>query len=145
MYQSEIKSFEAAISPFASLINISNEQDYEKAQEFIGELIDTCEDKEGAPLNPLIDIIASAIEKYEERDTDLMAFINQAEGIPAHIATLNVLMDQYTLTRDDLPEIGDKTMVSRVLNNVRPLTKPAIEKLCIRFNIRPDYFFSITW
>lgn len=144
MYQSEIKSFEAAISPFASLINISNEQDYEKAQELIGELIDTCEEEEGAPLNPLIDIIASAIEKYEETDADLMAFINQADGIPAHIATLNVLMDQYNLTRDDLPEIGDKTMVSRVLNNVRPLTKRAIEKLCIRFGIRPDYLFSIS-
>ncbi len=72
-----------------------------------------------------------------------MEFINKADGIPAHIATLNVLMDQYNLTRDDLPEIGDKTMVSRVLNNVRPLTKPAIEKLCIRFSIRPDYLFSI--
>jgi HTH-type transcriptional regulator/antitoxin HigA len=114
MYQSEIKSFEAAISPFASLINRSNEQDYEKAQELIGELIDASEDSEAAPLNPLIDIIVSAIEKYEEGDTDLMAFINQADGIPAHIATLNVLMDQYNLTRDDLPEIGDKTMVSRV-------------------------------
>ncbi len=145
MYQSEIKSFEAAISPFASLINISNEQDYEKAQEFIGELIDASEDEEAAPLNPLIDIIASAIEKYEERDADLMAFINKAEDIPAHIATLNVLMDQYNLTRDDLPEIGDKTMVSRVLNNVRPLTKPAIEELCIRFNIRPDFLFSIRY
>ncbi len=143
MYQSEIKEFKAFINPLSALINISNEQDYEKAQEFMGELFDACEDEEGAPLNPLIDIIASAIEKYEERDVDLMAFVNRANDIPAHIATLNVLMDQYNLTRSDLPEIGDKTMVSRVLNNVRPLTKPAIEKLCIRFKLRPDWLFSI--
>jgi HTH-type transcriptional regulator/antitoxin HigA len=143
MYQPEIKSFEAFIKPLMSLINISNEDDYEKAQEFMGELFDACKDEEGDPLLPLIDILASSIEKYERRDEDLVKFINKANDIPTHIATLNVLMDQYGLTRDDLPEIGDKSMVSRVLNNKRPLTKSAIEKLCSRFNIRPDYLFSI--
>jgi hypothetical protein len=29
-------------------------------------------------------------------------------------------------------------------NNKRPLTKSAIEKLCGRFNIRPDFLFSIS-
>lgn len=144
MYQSEIKAFEAFINPLVSLINISNEDDYEKAQEFMGELFDACKDEEGDPLLPLIDILASSIEKYEEKDEDLVQFIDKANDIPVHIATLNVLMDQYELTRDDLPEIGDKTMVSRVLNNKRPLTKSAIEKLCGRFKIRPDFLFSIS-
>ncbi|MEY8215481.1 MAG: hypothetical protein RPR97_13490 [Colwellia sp.] len=143
MYQSEIKAFEDFIKPLSHLINISNEDDLENAHDFISELIDACGDKENAPLNPLINIIASAIERYEEKDADLMSFIDKASGIPTHIATLNVLMDQYNLTSSDLPEIGNKTMVRRVLNDISPLTKPAIEKLCIRFKIRPDLLFDI--
>jgi HTH-type transcriptional regulator/antitoxin HigA len=58
------------------------------------------------------------------------------------IALVRTLMRQHKLTGNDLPEIGDKTMVSKVLNEKRSLTRSAIEKLCARFGLRPSQFFG---
>ena len=55
---------------------------------------------------------------------------------------LKALMMNHNLTGSDLPEVGDKTMVSKVLNEKRPLTRPAIERLAKRFGIRPAMFFG---
>ena len=104
------------MKPILPLINITNEDDYRKAQTFMSELLDACEEKEDSPLNLLVEIIATAIDRYEEKDADLISFINKVNGILAHIATLNVLMDQHKLTRSDFPEIGNNTVVSQVLN-----------------------------
>ena len=46
-------------------------------------------------------------------------------------------MRQYHLTGSELPEIGDKTMVSKVQNGKRTLTRQAIEKLSARSNVKP--------
>jgi HTH-type transcriptional regulator/antitoxin HigA len=62
----------------------------------------------------LIDLLSSAIEKYESQDEDLMAFVEEAQNLPADIALLKVLMRQHQLTGSDLPEIGGKAMVSKV-------------------------------
>lgn len=128
------------MKPILPLINITNEDDYRRAQTFMSELLDACKEKEDSPLNLLVEIIATAIDRYEEKDTDLLNFINKASGIPAHIATLNVLMDQYNLTRSDFPEIGNNTVVSQVLNGEKSLTTSAIEQLCTRFGLQTDYF-----
>ena len=87
-------------------------------------------------------MLSHAIEKYESRDDELMAFVAEAEAIPADIALLRTLMRQHKLTGSDLPEIGDKTMVSKVLNGRRSLTRAAIERLCARFSLRPSMFFA---
>mgnify|MGYP000499698100 CR=1 FL=1 len=144
MYQSEIKAFKVFIEPLSSIVNISCEADYEKALAFMGELFDACDDKPSDPINPLIDMVNAAIERYENLDSGLVQFINLASKIPPHIAILNVIMDQHNLTSNDFAEIGGRAVVSRVLNNKRPLTKQAIEKLCIRFRLRPDMLFSLS-
>jgi len=144
VYQNEITEFIAFIRSLSFIENISCEEDYVKALDFMAELVDACEDKSSDPISPLIDMVSNAIERYENLDTELIQFINEANGIPRHIAILNVIIDQYKLTLSDLPEIGDKIVVSRVLNSRRPLTKPAIEKLCIRFKLRPDMLFSLS-
>jgi HTH-type transcriptional regulator/antitoxin HigA len=93
------------------------------------------------PLNPLIDMISLAIEKYERQDIELVDFINESEKAPADLALLRTLMSQHNLTGSDLPEIGDKTMLSKVLNGKRELSRQAIEKLCQRFSLQPAMFF----
>ena len=98
---------------------------------------DTLED----PLNPLIDMIAIAIEKYERQDSELVYFINEADRSPADLALLRTLMSQHKLTGSDLPEIGDKTIASKVLNGKQELSRQAIEKLCKRFKLQPAMFF----
>ncbi len=144
MYQSNGMSFKDFIMQLPFIVDISCEEDYVKAMDFMAELFDACEDKSSDPISPLIDMVSSAIERYENLDTELIQFINEANGIPRHIAILNVIIDQYKLTLSDLPEIGDKTVVSRVLNSKRPLTKQAMEKLCIRFKLRPDMLFRLS-
>ncbi|MGE4417136.1 MAG: type II toxin-antitoxin system HigA family antitoxin, partial [Marinobacterium sp.] len=88
------------------------------------------------------DMLSHAIERYESQDEELMAFIGEAETLPADIALLRTLMSQHHLTGSDLPEIGDKTMVSKVLNGKRILSRQAIEKLSERFELKPSMFFG---
>ena len=62
--------------------------------------------------------------------------------MPAGIAVIRTLMDQYGLTLSDLPEIGSKSMVSRVLNGQRKLTLEHAKKLAARFGISPALFID---
>ncbi len=50
-------------------------------------------------------------------------------------------MNQYNLGVSDVPEIGSKSMVSRVLSGKRDLNKNHIKALSDRFDINPDIFF----
>jgi HTH-type transcriptional regulator/antitoxin HigA len=136
----EFKSFSASISP---LLNINDEVSYNAALLFMDDLFEASEDVEGDPVSPLIDMLAASINRYESKDQELMAFIDEADETPKDIALIRVLMDQYQLDTSGLPEIGDKTVVSRVLSGKRSLTKAAIEKLCHRFNLRPDMLFIL--
>ena len=60
---------------------------------------------------------------------------------PADLTMLRLLMDQYGLGTADLPEIGSKSMVSRVLSGKRNLNKKHIQALAGRFGINPGLFF----
>jgi HTH-type transcriptional regulator/antitoxin HigA len=136
----EFRSFSESISP---LLNINDEASYDAALLLMDDLFEVSADVEGDPISPLIDMLAASIDRYESKDQELMAFIDKADEIPKDIALIRVLMDQYQLDMTGLPEIGDKTVVSRVLSGKRPLTKQAIENLCHRFNLRPDMLFVL--
>ena len=87
-------------------------------------------------------MLSHAIEAYESQDQELLAFVAEAEGIPADIALLHTLMRQHKLTGSDLPEIGGKAIVSKVLKGERAISRTAIEQLSARFNLRPSMFFD---
>ena len=55
---------------------------------------------------------------------------------------LRLLMEQHELKGTDFPEIGDKTLISKILNGSRSLTKDHITKLAERFGISPALFFD---
>jgi len=133
------ESFMTTAQPFVS---ITNEAEYAKTLKALEQVLESAGDALDDPMNPLIDMLSHAIERYEFRDTELAAFVAEAEGMPADIALLRTLMSQHKLTGSDLPEIGGKAMVSKVLKGKRALSRSAIEQLAERFGLRPSMFFG---
>ena len=123
-------------------VNIQNEDDYNEALVALEEILESSNDSTNDPMNPLIDMLSQAISQYEAQDEELIAFVSESNGIHPDLALVRELMKQHRLTGSDLPEIGDKTMVSKVLNGKRVLTRASIERLSSRFGIRPSMFFG---
>jgi HTH-type transcriptional regulator/antitoxin HigA len=120
---------------------IGNAEDYKQALKLLESLMEEAEDSPADPLNAVISILVDAIENYENKDEELLQFEKCAMDLPPDLATLRVLMDQYGLGVSGLPEIGSKSMVSRVLSGERSLSKKHIQALSKRFGVDPGLFF----
>lgn len=131
-------SFAQAAAPY---FHIADDMHYEEALELVETLLEEAEDSPDDPLNAIIKMLSHAIETYENEDEDLMAFEKRAKDQPTDRAMLRLLMDQHGLGTADLPEIGSKSMVSRVLSGKRSLSKKHIQALAERFDINPGLFF----
>jgi HTH-type transcriptional regulator/antitoxin HigA len=107
----------------------------------IENLLEEGEDSPDDPLNAVIEMLSRAIEAYENKDDVMAAFEKRVMDQPADLAVLRLLMDQHALGTADLPEIGSKSMVSRVLSGERNLSKKHIQALSERFGIYPGLFF----
>lgn len=123
-----------AVAPF--LAGIQNEEQYAEALMFIDHLLIN------DPDNPLLDLVCVRIGAWENASPGFAEFNAQLEALPAGISVIRVLMDQHGLTLSDLPEIGSKSMVSRVLNGQRKLTLDHAKKLAARFGISPALFID---
>jgi HTH-type transcriptional regulator/antitoxin HigA len=130
--------FAEAATPFCY---IADAKHYEMTLELIESLFEDADDSPFDPLNAVISMLSRAIAEYELRDREAIAFENQASAIPSGLAMLRLLMDQHNLGMADLPEIGSKSMVSRVLSGERGLSKKHIQALSKRFSIDPGLFF----
>ncbi len=131
-------SFAQAAAPY---FHIADHEHYEEALELVESLLEEAEDSLGDPLNSVIEMLGRAIDAYENQDKDLEAFEQRAMDQPADLVMLRLLMDQHGLGTADLPEIGSKSMVSRVLSGKRNLSKTHIQALSKRFGINPGLFF----
>ncbi len=131
-------SFARAAAPY---FHITDEKRYQEALELVECLLEEAEDSPDDPLNAIIEMLTHAIEAYENKDEELAAFHKRAMDQPADLAMLRLLMEQYGLGTADLPEIGSKSMVSRVLSGKRSLSKKHIQALAERFGIDPGLFF----
>ena len=131
-------SFARAAAPY---YHITDDGRYEEALELIENLLEEAEDSPDDPLNAVIEMLSHATEAYENKNKDLAAFEKRAMNQPADLALLRLLMDQQGLGMADLPEIGSKSMVSRVLSGERSLNKKHIQALSKRFGIDPGLFF----
>ena len=121
--------------------HITDSSHYEQALELVEGLLEEAEDSKDDPLNAVISLLSDAIEAYENRDRDVLAFEKRVNEQQADLAMLRLLMDQHGLGTADLPEIGSKSMVSRVLSGERSLSKKHISALSDRFGIDPGLFF----
>jgi HTH-type transcriptional regulator/antitoxin HigA len=124
-------------------LHIANEEDYREALDLLENLFESSADSEDDPMNPLVDLLASAVERYELTDDGTRLFLEEADKMPKDAALLHTLMDQYYLTVNDFPEIGSKSMVTKVLHGKRILTKEAIERIIARFGLNPGLFRTI--
>jgi HTH-type transcriptional regulator/antitoxin HigA len=131
-------SFAQAAAPYT---HITDNRQYEKTLELIESLLEEVEDSPDDPLNAVIEMLSRAIEAYENKDEVMAAFEKRVMDQPADLAVLRLLMDQHALGTADLPEIGSKSMVSRVLSGERKLSKKHIQALSERFGIYPGLFF----
>lgn len=131
-------SFAQAAAPY---LPIDDESHYKEALELIETLLEEAEDSFDDPLNSVIELLGRAIEAYENKDAELADFAKCSLDQPADLAMLRLLMDQHNLGTADLPEIGSKSMVSRVLSGERSLNKNHIKALSERFQISPNFFF----
>ena len=137
-----ILAFKESYHDFAQIaepyLHISNSKNYGEALELIETLLEEAEDSLDDPTNIIIEMLSRAIEIYENQDVELAKFTADAD---TDVSLLRTLMEQHDLRTADLPEIGSKSMVSRVLSGQRQLNKKHISELSKRFNINPNLFF----
>ena len=117
--------------------HIQNQHDYEQALALMDELIEDY-DRNRA----LIEVLSNSIERWEASADEFAEFNRQVDAMDDGMAVLHLLMDQHDLTGSDLPELGSKSLVSKILKGERSLTRRHIEALSRRFGISPTLFFS---
>ena len=120
-------------APFIS--QIKTDAEYQKALALMDELIED-NDKQ----RPLIEILSASIERWENHAEEFSEFNQRIQALD-DIDTLKLLMQQHGLGIADVPEIGSNTLVSKVINRKRNLTRNHIEALSKRFGVSPALFF----
>ncbi len=120
------------------VVRITTEDEYEQALALMDEAID---DYDNNPV--LIELLSSSISRWESSSPEFAEFNNRINAGDPAVSVLRVLMDQHQLGVADLPEIGSKSLVSKILNERdRQLTRRHIDALSQRFKISPALFFS---
>lgn len=115
--------------------HINNTNDYEKALTLMDELIEEYDYNRA-----LIEVLSATIERWENESEEFSDFNKHINGLDSANAILKILMEQYDLGVDDFPEIGSKSLVSKILNNERRLTLDHVRALSKRFKIDPALF-----
>lgn len=120
------------------VVEITDDNEYEQALALMDELIDDYDNH-----LVLIELLSQSIDRWENESPDFAAFNKRtSKGDPA-VSVLRTLMEQHELGVADLPEIGSKSLVSKILNERdRQLTRQHIDALSRRFNISPALFFA---
>ncbi len=118
------------------LAHINKQDEYAQALETLDALMDDYDNN-----IPLIDILSASIERWEESAEEFTEFNKRINSLQVDHVVLKTLMEQYNLGVADLPEIGSKSLISKIINNKRSLTKAHITALSHRFKISPSLFF----
>lgn len=118
------------------IAEIKNKKDYTEALNIMDELV---EDYDANRL--LIEILSITIEKWENSAREFKDFNKSISDSDDAEAVLSVIMEQHNLGVNDFPEIGSKSLLSKIINRKRKLTREHIKLLCDRFNLDPAIFF----
>lgn len=133
-----------AIQAVNSLVNIvpllggsTSRKDYEEAVSLVEYLV------EHEPDSPLVDMLAAKIEAYEDAAPELAAFNERVSTGSTGVAVLRTLMEQQGLKQTDFAEeIGQRSLVSRILKGERTLTLDHMRKLAARFGLPVSSFID---
>jgi|GEM_PF-3930503 len=122
------------------LFPINTEEKYNDVLSIIDLLVDTNSDD--VITTCLINKLTQEIESYEDHNiNEIKIFVEKCTSKNNDITIIRTLMDQNNLSFSELPEIGDKAAVSKVLSGKKNLNRRHIEKICNRFSIPHSMFF----
>ena len=105
---------------------------YEQTVALLDELIDEVGEEKNHPLASLMETLGSLIEMYENS--------HLPEPTGDLVSSLQEFMAEHGLSHKDLPELGDETTVTDILQGQRELTLPQIRALAQRFGVTPAVF-----
>lgn len=129
-------------SKYSFVTRITSPQDYSRATVMLDELTG------GRELGPneeaLLDELTSAITEYENTSEQFADFNSRWEKKLTPVELLKALMEASDLKGHDLPEIGDKTVVSKVLSGRRKISHKMAIALGQRFSMAPEAFLDDT-
>ena len=127
-----------ALAQVPYITHINNQDDYERALELMDELVDDYDSNK-----QLVELITTSIERWEGGADEFADFNKALACVEPGIAVLKTLMSQHRLGVADLPELGSKSNVSKLLNATegKKLTRKHIEALSKRFAVSPALFF----
>ena len=131
------KKLGSLLTEASFIIQIKNDAEYQQALSLMDSLFDDYD-----TYKPIIDILAVSIKNWEDHADEFVEFNQRIEKM-SDVDVLKFLMEQHHLSISDLPEIGSKSLVSRIVNSRdRHLTKKHIAALSQRFMISPSVFFG---
>ena len=131
------KKAKSLFSEASFITQIKKDAEYQQALALMDALFDDYD-----ACKPLIDILAVSITNWEDNAAEFVEFNQRIEKIN-DVDVLKFLMEQHHLGIADLPEIGSKSLVSRIINGRdRHLTKKHIAALSQRFMVSPSVFFG---
>lgn len=119
------------------VVEITNDEEYEAALALMDELVDDYDNH-----LVLIELLSKSIDGWESTNAEFAEFNQRTSSGDPGVSLLRVLMEQHELGVADLPEIGSKSLVSKILNDNRQLTRQHIDALSRRFGISPALFFA---
>lgn len=127
-----------ALAQVPYIARINHQDDYERALTLMDELVDDYDTNK-----QLIELLETSIERWEDGAYEFADLNKAVAGIEPGIAALKTLMSQHRLGAADLPELGSKSNVSKLLNAAKGkrLTRQHIEALSKRFGVSPALFF----
>lgn len=125
----ELTEHWARIEPY---LRIDDDSGYDRAVNFLNQLLDEIGDDELHPLYAFLDMLGLLVESYEDEHFPM------PETNPAGV--LRYLMQEHDLRQADLPEVGSQGVVSEVLNGKRELNVRQVRALANRFGVSPVVF-----
>lgn len=115
------------------LAAIHSQAEYDRALEFMNQLLDVVGDDEEHELADMLELLGQLVEDYESTHHNLPA----AE--PGQV--LRFLMGQHGLKQTDLAaELGAQSVVSEVLNGRRQINVRQAKALAERFGVSSSVF-----
>ncbi|MEX2476233.1 type II toxin-antitoxin system HigA family antitoxin [Marinobacter sp.] len=127
-----------ALAQVPFVAHIETQDDYEQALELMDQLVDDYDANK-----PFIEVLSVSIERWEDQAAEFSDFNTAVAETDKGIAALKTLMAQHGLGVADLPELGSKGNVSKILNGAegKKLTRKHMEALGKRFGVSPALFF----
>ncbi len=119
------------------LAGISSATEHQQALELMEKLLEDYDTN-----LVVIEALSNVIERYEDESLLFETFNSKQAELEPAVATLKVLMEQYSLNTTDFEaEIGKKSIVTQVLAGKKSLTREHITMLAQRFGVNPSVFF----